>query len=81
MKLEYFRQVLEKYSKMKFHENPSNGSRVVPCGQTDWQTAMKKPIVAFLNYANAPNQQYIEDHLLHFYVSFQYYIDGPMTVC
>jgi len=25
----------KKYSKIKFHENPSCGSRVVPCGQTD----------------------------------------------
>jgi hypothetical protein len=30
-----FRQILEKYSVVKFHENPSNGSRVVPCGVTD----------------------------------------------
>jgi len=26
---------LEKYSNIKFHKNPSNGSRVVPCGRTD----------------------------------------------
>ena len=31
----FFRQVLEKILKTKFHENPSCGSRVVPCGQTD----------------------------------------------
>jgi len=31
----YFRK---KHSKTKFHENPSSGSRVVPCGQTDGQT-------------------------------------------
>jgi hypothetical protein len=24
-----------KYSNIKFHENPSSGSRVVPCGRTD----------------------------------------------
>jgi hypothetical protein len=33
-----------------FIKNPSNGSRVVPCGQTD----MTKLIVAFRNFANAP---------------------------
>jgi len=35
MKLEFFRQIFEKYSNIKFHENPSSESRVVPCGQTD----------------------------------------------
>jgi len=35
MKLEFTRQISEKYSNTKFHENPSSGSRVVPCGRTD----------------------------------------------
>jgi hypothetical protein len=35
---------------MKFHENPSSGSRVL-CGRTVGQTKM---IVAFRNFANAP---------------------------
>jgi hypothetical protein len=48
--LEFSRQVLEKYSNTKFHENPSIGSRVVSCGQTD----MTKLIVALRNFANAP---------------------------
>jgi hypothetical protein len=30
--------VFEKYSNVKFHENPSSGSRVVTCGQTDGRT-------------------------------------------
>jgi hypothetical protein len=34
MKLWFTRQIFEKYSTTKFHENPSSGSRVVPCGQT-----------------------------------------------
>jgi hypothetical protein len=50
MKLEFSRQILEIYSNIKFHENPSSGSRVVACGQTD----MTKLIVAFRNFANAP---------------------------
>jgi len=36
MKLEFSRQILEKYPNIKFHENPSIGSRVVSCGQTWW---------------------------------------------
>jgi hypothetical protein len=31
MELEFYRQFLEKY--IKFHENPSSRSRIVPCGQ------------------------------------------------
>ena len=36
-KLEFSRQIFEKYSNIKFHKNPSSGSRVVPRGQTDRQ--------------------------------------------
>jgi len=35
IKREFSRQILEKYSNIKFHENPSNGSRCVPWGRTD----------------------------------------------
>jgi len=54
VELEFSREILEKYSKIKFHENPSSGSRVVPCGWTDWLTNMTKLIVAWCNIANAP---------------------------
>ena len=44
-----------------FHENPSNGSRFVPCGRTDGrtdrQTDMMKLIVVFRNFANIPKNQ------------------------
>ena len=42
------RQIFEKVSDIKFHQNPSIGSRVVPRGQTDM-----KLIVAFRNFTNA----------------------------
>jgi len=38
MKIEFLRQILEKFSDIKFHENPFSGSRVVPCGRTDTLT-------------------------------------------
>jgi hypothetical protein len=38
MKVEFSRQIVEKYSNIHFHENPSSGSRVFPCGRTDRQT-------------------------------------------
>jgi len=50
MKLEFSRQIFEKFSNIKFHENPSSGSQVVPCVQTD----MTKLIAAFRDFANAP---------------------------
>ena len=59
MKLEILQQILEKLSNSKFHENPSRGSRVVPCertdGWTDRRTNMTKLIVPVHNFANAPN--------------------------
>jgi hypothetical protein len=57
MKLEFSRQIFEKYPDIKFHKNPSFGSRVVPCGRTLGRTDMTKLIVAFRNFANAPKKQ------------------------
>jgi hypothetical protein len=49
MKLEFSRHILEKYANIKFHENLSSDSPVVPCGRTDTTNL----IVAFSNFANA----------------------------
>jgi hypothetical protein len=35
MKPEFSRQIFEKFSNIKFHENISSGSRVVPYERTD----------------------------------------------
>ena len=35
MKLEHSRQIFEEPSDVKFRENPSSGSRVVPCEGTE----------------------------------------------
>jgi len=40
----------EESSDTNFHENPSSGSRAVPCGRTD----MTKFVVAFRNFSNPP---------------------------
>ena len=37
MKIQFSRQIFEKYSSIKFHKNTASGSPVVPCGQTDGQ--------------------------------------------
>jgi len=34
------------------------GNRVVPCGRTDRQTELTKPIVDFRNFANAPTANF-----------------------
>jgi hypothetical protein len=47
MKLEFSQQIFLKYLNIEFCENPSSGSRVVPCGRTDMTTL----IVAFSNFA------------------------------
>ena len=38
MKPEFSRQIFEKYSNTKLHEDLSSGSRVVPCVRIDRQT-------------------------------------------
>jgi len=60
MKLEFSRHIFKKYSNIRFHENPSSGSRVVPCGRTDGQTYMAKQIVAFGNFANSPKNTQLD---------------------
>jgi len=56
--LEFSLWSVEKYSDVTFKENPSIGSRVVPCerkeGRIDGRTDMTKLIVAFRNSENAP---------------------------
>ena len=70
MKLELSRHIFEKYSHIKFHENPSSGRRVVPCGrtggQTDGQTHMTKLIVTFRNFAKAPKTDLLLNLLSYF---------------
>jgi hypothetical protein len=58
MKLEFSGQIFEKSSNIKFHENPSSDSRVVPCGRTDGRTDITKPTVPSRNFANAPKMHH-----------------------
>jgi hypothetical protein len=50
IKIDFSRQIFEKYSNIEFHENPSNGIQVVPCGRTDRRH--DKVIVALPNFTN-----------------------------
>jgi hypothetical protein len=56
-----FFDLLSKNSNIKFHENPSSGSLVVPRRQRDGWTDMTKLIVAFRNFAKEPKNALHED--------------------
>jgi len=52
MKIQIPRKTLEKYSNIKFHENPSSRSRVLPRGRTAVQADRHdEATVAFRNSA------------------------------
>jgi len=44
------------FSNINFHENPSYGSRIAPCGHTDGHADIAWITVAFRNFANAPDK-------------------------
>ena len=60
MNLEFYTD-LKKNTDIKFHENPSSGGRVIPCGktdvQTDGRTDMTKQVVGFRNFSKAPKNK------------------------
>jgi hypothetical protein len=51
-RLRFSQQIFEKRPNIKFPENPSSKSRVVPCGRTD----MPKLTFAFRKFASAPEK-------------------------
>ena len=73
MNLEFSEKIFEKVTNIKFHQNPSCGSQVVPCGRTDRQTESRtntiKLIVAFSNFANVPKNAHISQLSLDRYDS------------
>jgi hypothetical protein len=66
MKFKLSRQIFEKVSDIKFHQNPYSGSRVAACGQTD----MTKIIVALLYFANAPKNQSVKAVCFQIHVKY-----------
>ena len=70
MKLEFYWRAFKKFSDIKFHENLSSGNRVVLWGWMDRWTDMMKLIVAFCNFANAPNKWSVLEAVCHSHSSF-----------
>jgi len=68
VKLEFSQSIFEKnkktYLNIRFNKNPSSGSQVLSCGDTDKPTDMTKLILAFRNFANVPNKLKIYIHFL-----------------
>jgi hypothetical protein len=57
----FSRHIFEKYSNIKFHGNRFNGSRVVPCRQTDSHDEANN---SYRNFVNAPtNSEFSELNL------------------
>jgi hypothetical protein len=66
MKLQFSRQIFDKRSNIKFHQNPFSGNRVVTCRRTD----MTKLIVAFRIFVNTPKNarpNYFSANLILFF--------------
>jgi len=62
VKVAFSRQFFETNSNIKFHENPSSGSRVVPCGETDGQTDRHTEVNSrFRNFVNAPKNETLKE--------------------
>ena len=68
MELKLSRQIFEKSSSIKFHANPSSGSRFLSCGltdrRTDRQEDMTEVTVAFRNFANVPTTCTASDNVI-----------------
>ena len=73
---EFSRHIFEKYSDIKCYERPFSGSRVVPCGRTDWRQTEETE-------DNSRFSQFCERVLGGFDVTFAYWIsrvDGILLV-
>jgi hypothetical protein len=54
MEFDFSRQMFEKCSNIKFRENSSSGSRILPSGRTDRKIDMMKLMAAFHSFVIAP---------------------------
>jgi hypothetical protein len=57
-----WQQILEKFSNLQFHGNPSGGSRVASDGRADRQTDLTELVVDFRNFANGAKKPQTLEH-------------------
>jgi hypothetical protein len=76
MKAVFSRQIFEKFSNIKFHENSSIGSRLLPCWPTDKRTETTKQIAAYHNFAKTSTNLYQGQYYAQqsYTMKFKYYI-------
>ena len=68
MNIAFSRQIVQKYSSIKFHENPSSGSRVFPCGLERRTDIHDEANIAFRSFVNAPkNNKIITSFILNLF--------------
>jgi hypothetical protein len=57
--LKFSRHIFEKYVNIKFHENPSSGSRVVPRGMSDLVHGQSKAVKSYPKPPFRPPLQFV----------------------
>jgi len=65
MALEFSPQIFEKSSNIKFHENPSSGTPVVPCGRTN----TIKLTVVFRIFVKEPTNNFLDSFSVNHQIS------------
>jgi len=62
--LNFLDRCFEKYSDIKFHENPSSGSRVAPCGPTERRDKYRKKLIVAFHIFSKKSTNNIILHLI-----------------
>ena len=75
MKLEFTRQIFEKYSNIKFNENPSSRSRVVPCWRTDRNYEANNRLRNFGDVSNEMTENVNEKKMPSDFYRWQYMLN------
>jgi hypothetical protein len=78
MKLEFSGQIFEKYSIIKYHENPLSGKRVVPYGRADGRSdRLELANSTFRSFASASKtgtHTCFQTRIQEYYTSFMWII-------